>query len=45
MIEHQQVNEGAYWLIDDDESGDNPNINGLVTLGLAFLVISSQTVG
>ena len=42
ILEHRDSKRGAYWFIGDDRSGDNPNVNGLVTLGyvpqLALLV-------
>jgi hypothetical protein len=40
IIEHKQYPEGAPWLYDDDLSGDNPNINGLVTWAFALIRFS-----
>lgn len=36
-LEVQYFPLGAPWLLDDNESGDNPRINGLVTWAFALL--------
>ncbi|KAK8846601.1 hypothetical protein IAR55_005687 [Kwoniella newhampshirensis] len=33
--------EGAYWMLYNDTSGDNPNINGLVTFANAFITFQN----
>ena len=35
--EQKDFPEGAYWLFDDNQSGDNPHINGLVTWANALI--------
>ena len=42
ILEKQLYPEGAPWLYDDDQSGDNPSINGLVTW--AFALITFQNI-
>ncbi|KAJ7507724.1 phospholipid-translocating ATPase [Mycena galericulata] len=37
VLEHQYEPHSAPWLYDDDESTDNPSINGLITWAFAFL--------
>ncbi|KAJ7744516.1 phospholipid-translocating ATPase [Mycena maculata] len=37
VLEHQYEPRSAPWLYEDDTSGDNPSINGLVTWAFAFL--------
>lgn len=39
VLEHQYEPRSAPWLYDDDESSDNPSINGLVTWAFAFLTL------
>jgi hypothetical protein len=36
-IEGTQYREGAPWLYGDDESSDNPRINGLITWAFALI--------
>ena len=37
VLEHRYFPLGALWLYGDDQSGDNPSINGLVTFAFSFL--------
>ncbi|GJJ13717.1 hypothetical protein Clacol_007973 [Clathrus columnatus] len=37
VIEQKRFPEGAPWLFDDDQSGDNPRINGLITWANGFV--------
>ncbi|KAJ7498994.1 phospholipid-translocating ATPase [Mycena latifolia] len=37
VLEHQYEPRSAPWLYGDDESSDNPSINGLITWAFAFL--------
>ncbi|KAJ7700010.1 hypothetical protein B0H17DRAFT_1196026 [Mycena rosella] len=37
VLEHQYEPRSAPWLYDDNESSDNPTINGLITWAFAFL--------
>ncbi|KAJ7129762.1 phospholipid-translocating ATPase [Mycena epipterygia] len=37
VLEHQYEPRSAPWLYDDDQSTDNPTINGLITWAFAFL--------
>lgn len=37
ILERTRAPEGAPWLFDDDESGDNPSINGLITWANGFV--------
>lgn len=37
LIEQTKYPEGAYWLFDDNSSGDNPHINGVVTFANALI--------
>ncbi|PPQ72461.1 hypothetical protein CVT26_003714 [Gymnopilus dilepis] len=42
VLEHRLYPEGAPWLYDENRSGDNPSINGLVTF--AFALITFQNI-
>lgn len=42
ILEKKLYPEGAPWLYDDDQKGDNPSINGLVTW--AFALITFQNI-
>ncbi|KAF8969603.1 hypothetical protein BDZ97DRAFT_1794193 [Flammula alnicola] len=42
VLEHRDYPEGAPWLYDDNRSGDNPSINGLITF--AFALITFQNI-
>ena len=37
ILEHHDYPEQAPWLYDDNQSGDNPSINGLVTFAFALI--------
>ncbi len=41
VLEHHYVHRGAYWLYLDNRPGDNPSINGLVTLANAFITFQN----
>ncbi|EJU00708.1 phospholipid-translocating P-type ATPase [Dacryopinax primogenitus] len=40
-IEKQKQPMGAYWLYDDNRSGDNPSINGLITFFQALITFQN----
>ncbi len=37
ILQHRDYPSGALWLYGDDRPGDNPSINGLVTLVFALI--------
>ena len=39
VLEQRDYVEGAPWLFDDDQSDDNPHINGLVTWAFALITL------
>jgi hypothetical protein len=41
LNEQEDYPEGAYWLYDDNRSGDNPHINGVVTWTNALITYAS----
>ncbi|KAG6812132.1 hypothetical protein H0H92_004246 [Tricholoma furcatifolium] len=42
VLEHRDYPRSALWLFDDDQSSDNPSINGLITW--AFALITFQNI-
>ncbi|KAK7061656.1 phospholipid-transporting ATPase [Favolaschia claudopus] len=41
VLEHQYEPRGAPWLYEDNQSDDNPSINGLITWAFAFLTFQT----
>ncbi|KAF8514068.1 phospholipid-translocating ATPase [Gautieria morchelliformis] len=41
LIEQQKYPQNAYWLYDDNRSGDNPHINGIVTFANALITFQN----
>ncbi|KZP01087.1 phospholipid-translocating P-type ATPase [Calocera viscosa TUFC12733] len=41
QIEKRQQPEGAYWLYDDNQPGDNPSINGVITFLQALITFQN----
>lgn len=36
ILEHKGTTRGEYWFLGDNLSGDNPDVNGLITFGYGF---------
>jgi phospholipid-translocating ATPase len=43
FLEKAQYPQGAYWLYGDNQSGDNPSINGLITWANALIAFQVRS--